>query len=102
MPARWRNQCRQTLDQFEWGQHPADAAARSRFDTLIDQVLGIDFTLPFQREGRARAAAQQALQAQAIVRFYAHAGIVGDAPAVIPGAHRLGVFAFEHSAAGGG
>jgi hypothetical protein len=100
MPARWRNQGRQSLDQFEWGQHQADAAARSRLDALIDQVLGIDFTQPFQREGWPRATAQQALQAQVIVRFDAHAGIHRETPTVIPGAHRRGVFAFEHSATG--
>ena len=100
MPAWRRDQGRQTLDQFEWGQHQADAAARSRLDALIDQVLGIDFTQPFQREGRPGAVAQQALQAQAIVRFDAHAGIERETPTVIPGAHRRGVFAFEHSAAG--
>jgi hypothetical protein len=100
MPARWRNQGRQSLDQFEWGQHQADAAAHSRLDALIDQVLGIDFTQPFQREGRPRAAAQQALQPLAVARFDAHAGIKREAPAVIPGAHRRGVFALEHSATG--
>jgi len=98
-PAR-AHQCLDTLDQFERGQHQADAAARSRLDALIDQVLGIDFTQPFQREGRPRAAAQQALQPLAVARFDAHAGIKLQAPAVIPSAHRRGVFALEYSAAG--
>jgi hypothetical protein len=59
----------ETLDQLEWGQHQAGAAARSWLDALIDQVLGIDLTQPFQREGQPGAVAQQPLQAQAIVRF---------------------------------
>jgi hypothetical protein len=68
-------QGRQPLDQFAWGQHQADAAARSRLDTLIDQALRIDFTQSFQREGRPGAVAQQALQPLAVARFDPHAGI---------------------------
>jgi hypothetical protein len=53
LPAGWRNQRRQLLDQFEWGgQHQPNAAARSRLDALIDQALCIDFTQPLQRKGR--------------------------------------------------
>jgi hypothetical protein len=52
-----------------------NAAARSWLDALIDQVLGIDFTQPFQREGRPRAVAQQPLQALAVFRLDAHADI---------------------------
>lgn len=100
MPAWWWDQGGQTLDQFEWGQHQAGAAAPSRLDALIDQVLDIDFTQPFQREGRPRAVAQQPLQALAVMRFDVDACIKGEAPTVIPATHRRGVFAFEHSAAG--
>ena len=78
---------RETLDQFEWGQHQVDTAACSRLDAFIDQALCIDFTQPLQREGRPGAIAQQALQAHVIVRFYAHAGIERETPAVIPGAY---------------
>ena len=82
-PRRRRDQGRQTLDQFERGQHQADAAARARLDALIDQVLGIDFTQPFQRKGRSGAIAQQSLQALAVGCFDAHAGIERETPAVI-------------------
>ena len=44
----------------------------------MNQALCIDFTQSFQCEGRSGAVAQQTLQAQAIVRFYAHAGIEED------------------------
>jgi hypothetical protein len=63
-------------------------------------VLCIDFTQAFQREGRPGAIAQETLQPVAVVRFNAHAGIDREAPTVIPASHRLGVFAFKHSAAG--
>jgi hypothetical protein len=66
-----------TLELIERGQHQADAAASSRLDALIDQALRIDFTQSFQREGRPRALAQQALQPLAVARFDPHAGIEG-------------------------
>lgn len=39
-------------------------------------------------------------RARAAMRFDTYAGIEGEAPAVIPSAHRLGALAFEHCAAG--
>jgi hypothetical protein len=63
-------------------------------------VLGIDFTQPFQCEGRSGTVAEQTPKTQAIVRFYAHAGIKRETPTVIPGAHRLRVFTLEQSSPG--
>lgn len=100
MPAwRW-NQGRQTLDQFERGEHQADATARAWLDAFIDQVLGIDFTQSLQRKGRPGAIPQQAFQALPVRRLDAHAGIEREAPAVIPGAHGLRVFPLEQTAPG--
>lgn len=65
-PARRRNQCRQTLDQFVRREQQSDAAAGTRLDALIDQVFGVDFTQSFQRKGRPGAVAQQALQTLAV------------------------------------
>jgi hypothetical protein len=49
--ARRRNLRRCTFDQIEGRQHYADAAARTWFDAFIDQMVGVDFTQPLQREG---------------------------------------------------
>ena len=43
----------ETLDQFERGQHQADAPARSWLDALIDQALCIDFTQPLHSSAKA-------------------------------------------------
>ena len=61
MPARQRNQRRQTVDQFERREHYADVATGARPDALVDRVLGIDFPKSFQREGRSGAVARQVL-----------------------------------------
>ena len=70
-----------------------------RCDTRVTTPYRQTFTQSFQCEGRSGAVAQQTLQAQAIVRFYAHAGIDREAPTVLPGAHRCGLLALEHPAA---
>nr|WP_287635228.1 hypothetical protein [Accumulibacter sp.] len=75
MPARRRNRRWQTLDQFERRQHYADAAAETRLDALLDQVLGVDLTQALQREGRASAIPQQPFQAWPVGTFDAHAGV---------------------------
>ena len=100
MSARRWDQCGQAIEQFKRGEHQRDAAARARLDALIDEVLRIDFTQPLQRKGRPGAVTQQTLQALAVIRFDAHAGIHREAPGVLPGAHRLRVFALEQSTPG--
>ena len=75
MSARRRNQRRQTLDQFEWREQQADAAAGTWLDALIDQVCDVDFTPTLQREDRSSAGAQQPFQALAVGPFDAHAGV---------------------------
>ncbi|EXI65067.1 MAG: hypothetical protein AW08_03520 [Candidatus Accumulibacter adjunctus] len=92
MSARWRNQRRQALDQFERRQHRSDAAAAACFDAFMDQMVGVDFTQTLQREGGASTVAQQPFQALAVGRFDAQPSVERQAVTVIPARHRLGVF----------
>jgi len=60
MPARWRNQGCQTLDQFERGQHQADAAARSGAPccaTVNVWSVPLDRQLPAARPSRTHSIA---------------------------------------------
>ncbi len=66
----------------------------------MDQVFGVDFTQTLQREGGARAVAQQPFQTLAVSAFDAHAGVEREATTVLPVRHRLGVFRLEHTASG--
>ncbi len=81
-------------------ENQCDAAARSRLDALIDQALCIDFTQALQRKGRPGAIAQRSLQAEAIVRFYAQAGIDREAPLRDPKSPSSRHPCVEYSAAG--
>ena len=100
MSARWRNQRRQTLDQFERCEHQADSAAGTRLDALADQVFGVDFTQALQREGRTSAIPQQPFQARAVGAFDAHAGVEREAASMLPVRHRLGALQLKHTTAG--
>lgn len=82
-----RNQGGEAVHEFERCQDLADASTRPRLGALIDQVLRIDLPQPFLRKGRAGALAQQALQPLAVVGFDAHAGVEGEAAAVLAQAH---------------
>jgi hypothetical protein len=57
IPARRRNQRRQTVAQFEGRQHQTHAAAWTQLDALVDQLPGVDFTPTLQREVRTSAGA---------------------------------------------
>ena len=100
MTARGWNQRRQTLEPFERREHPADAAAGTGLDALVDQVFGVDFTQTLQSEGRSSAVAQQPFQALAVGPFEAHAGVEREAAPVLPVRHSFGVFRLKHTAPG--
>jgi len=63
MPTRRRDQCRQTVDQFERRQEQADTAAGAGLEALVDQMFGVDLAQSFEREDRTGAVAEQALKA---------------------------------------
>ena len=44
MFARRRDQCRETVEELQRGQHQAHAASRAGLAALIDQMRGVDFT----------------------------------------------------------
>ena len=95
--ARWWHQCRNAINQLQWREgdlvHLGAALVGTRFAVLfgaaVDQ-LAARFAQPLHRKRRARAVPQQALQARAVVRRYANAGVHREA-AVAVGQHLFGL-----------
>jgi hypothetical protein len=84
-----RNQRRQTIEQLYRCRHEADADTGAGLHALIDQVLGIDLTQPFQCKGQTGTVAQPALQTVALVGGDAHLGIDREAAVCPPLGHHL-------------
>jgi hypothetical protein len=90
---RGRDQCGQTLDQFQGTEAQLGAPVGLGLGQAIDQLVVAELFEPLQRKRRARAVAQQTLQAGAVGAFDPDRGIQREAPAVVPACHgaRIGV-----------
>ena len=59
--ARWRDERSDFVDEFERREHQFSWPALVRFGVVIDHMFGVVLVQMFEREGRSRAVAQQAL-----------------------------------------
>jgi len=84
MAAWWRDQCRETIEEWHRRLHQADAALWAGLDALVDQMPGVGFTQAFQRKGRACAIPQQPFKTAALVSLDAYVSIDREAAAVFP------------------
>jgi hypothetical protein len=96
--ARWRDECGEAVEQLQRGQDLRAVPARTLVGALVEQVLGIEFVQPVRGEGWPGAIAQQALTSGAVSGRDAYRGVDGEAAAVFPLPHRLGVIVGQQAA----
>ena len=75
MRMRWWHQCRQPVDELQWGEHQIGAAIRLRFRQVVNQPLRVDGLQPLKGERRAGKVAQQPLEPGPVIGLDPDRGI---------------------------
>jgi len=98
MSAPRRKQRRKAVEPLHRCWHQAHVATRAWLDALIDQMLGCDFTQPFQRKGGVGAILQQRFETVALAGLDAHLCIDREAAVMLPLGHHLRIVRPQQSA----
>jgi hypothetical protein len=85
--ARGRDEGDELVDQLERGEHKRALALGPRSGQLVNEPVVPEGLEALEREGRAGAVAEQALQARAVLGLDAHRAVEGEAPAARPAEH---------------